>query len=262
MINFIKDKKIIDLSITIQDGLPSDPPMMIPEIKYNRHEDSVDEMLGFFPGASKDDLPNGLGWQTEKITLGTHSGTHVDAPVHYHPTMNNGERATCIDEIPLDRFMGYGVVLDMSDKPDGYLVTIDDLKEKLKDIDYNLKKGDVVLIKTGASSKWGTIEYLTSGAGMGKKATLWLINQGVMLVGTDAWSWDRPLGYIAEEFNETKDSSLIWEGHFAGIEKEYYHMEKLTNLEKLPSHGFFFMGLPIKIKDASAGWIRAIAFID
>lgn len=262
MLDFIKNKKIVDLSITIEDGLPSDPPMMIPKIKYNRHKDSIYEMLNFFPGATKEDLPKGLGWQTETLTLGTHSGTHVDAPIHYHPTMNNGERSATIDEIPLERFMGHGVVIDISDKPDGYLITSEDLKEKLKEINYTLKEGDVVLVKTGAADKWGTKEFLIAGAGMGKEATLWLIEQGIMLVGTDAWSWDRPLGYIAEDFQRTKDSSLIWEGHFAGIEKEYYHMEKLTNLDKLPSHGFFFIGFPIKIKAASAGWIRAVAFVE
>lgn len=262
MENMMSGKKLIDLSIAIENGLPSDPPMMIPEIKYNKHEDSVEEMLTFFQGATKEDLPNGLGWQTETITLGTHSGTHVDAPIHYHPTMNKGETSSTIDQIPLERFMGNGVVIDISDKPDGYLINAKDLEDKLSEMNYELQEGDVVLMKTGAADKWGTKEYLVSGAGMGKEATLWLLNQGIMLVGTDAWSWDRPLGYIAEDFRKTGDSSLIWEGHFAGIEKEYYHIEKLTNLDKLPATGFFFMGFPIKIKDGSAGWIRAVAAVD
>lgn len=67
---------------------------------------------------------------------------------------------------------------------------------------------------------------------------------------------------IVKEFNETNDSSIIWEGHFEGIECGYCHIEKLTNLEKLPSFGFTVSCFPIKIKEASAGWIRAVAIVE
>ena len=255
-------KKIIDLSIAIEGNLPSDPPMMIPKVEHKKHEESVEEMLGFFPGATKEDLPNGLGWQNDFLYLSVHSGTHLDAPVHYHPTMNNGEPAWSIDEVPLEWCFGNGVVIDMSDKPDGYATTIADFEEKLEKMNYKLKPGDIVLVHTNAADRWGTAEYLTAGCGMGREVTLWLVNQGINVVGTDAWSWDRPLGIIAKEFQETHDKSIIWEGHFAGIEKAYCHIEKLTNLEKLPSHGFKFICLPINIKGASAGWIRAVAIIE
>lgn len=254
--------KIIDLSIAIEDGLPSDPPMMIPKVEHRKHEDTIDEMLSFFPGATKEDLPEGLGWQNDFLYLSVHSGTHLDAPIHYHPTMNNGEKAWSIDEVPLDWCMGNGVVIDMSDKEDGYATTIDDFKEKLHKMNYSLKPGDIVLVYTGASEKWGTIEYLSSGCGMGKEVTLWLLSHGINVVGTDAWSWDRPLSIIAKDFQKTKDKNLIWEGHFAGIEKAYCHIEKLTNLDKLPPYGFKFICLPINIKGASAGWIRAVAIIE
>ena len=97
---------------------------------------------------------------------------------------------------------------------------------------------------------------------MGREATLFLLDQGVKIVGTDAWSWDRPLCYIAQEFAATKDATLIWEGHFAGIEKEYYHLEKLANLDKLPPFGFKVACFPIKIKAASAGWARPVAILN
>lgn len=98
--------------------------------------------------------------------------------------------------------------------------------------------------------------------GWGREATLWLLDQGINVVGTDAWSWDRPLSFIAEEFQKTGDKSLIWEGHFAGIEKKYCHMEKLTNLDLLPERGFQVVCLPIKVKGAGAGWTRAVALVD
>ncbi len=97
---------------------------------------------------------------------------------------------------------------------------------------------------------------------MGRDSTLHILSMGVNVVGTDAWSWDRPLPYIAKEFEETRDTSLIWEAHFAGIEKGYFQLEKLTNLDKVAPHGFTFICFPIKIKGASAGWVRAVAVIE
>lgn len=254
--------KLVDLSIAIENEMPSDPQEMIPKISYLDHEFSVPSMLNFFGSATKEDLPEGLAWAIESVQITTHSGTHLDAPYHYHPTMNNGEKAWTIDEVPLDWCYGDGVVIDFSDKEDGHAVTIEDFETELKRINYVLKPQDIVLVNTGASKKWGTPEYLISGCGMGREVTLWLINQGIRVMGTDAWSWDRPLSVIAKEFDQFQDKSIIWEGHFAGIEKSYCHIEKLTNLEQLPSTGFKLSCFPIKVKKGSAGWIRAVAMID
>ncbi len=158
--------------------------------------------------------------------------------------------------------MGNGVKVDFSSRPDGYGITPHDIQEALLTMGYKLKEGDIFLAQTGAATYWGTQEYLVKGCGFGKDATLWLIDHGIHVVGTDAWSWDRPLPFQARDFERTKDPSLIWEGHFAGIEKGYFQIEKLTNLEKLPPTGFTFYCFPIKIKVASAGWIRAVAEIN
>lgn len=191
----------------------------------------------------------------------THTGTHMDAPYHFHPTMNHGERAWTIDEMPLEWGMGDGVVIDFSDKEDGYVCTSQDLKEYLAKINYTLKPGDIVLLYTGAVKYWGTLDYMLKGCGIGREGTLWLVNQGVHLVGTDAWSWDAPLYYEAKEFAKTHDSSIIWEGHKAGAECIYFQMEKVNNLDKLPSYGFRVIAMPIKVKGASAGWVRPVAIL-
>jgi kynurenine formamidase len=253
--------KMVDLGIAIEDQTHSDPPSMPTLIDYWDHAKGAEHMKSFFPGTTAADLPKGLGWAIEYIQLTTHSGTHLDAPWHYHPTMNNGEPARTIDQTPLEWCFSDGVVLNFSDKPDGYRVTARDVGEALRDIDYKLKPLDIVLVRSGAAPYWGGTEYLMRGCGMGREATLWLLERGVKIVGTDAWSWDRPLSYIAQEYTKTKDATLIWEGHFAGIEKEYYHMEKMTNLDKLPPHGFKIVCFPIKIKAAGAGWVRPVALI-
>lgn len=253
--------RIVDLSIAIEHNTPSDPPSMPTEIDYWDHAKGAEHMKAFFPGSSSADLPKGLGWALEYMKLTTHSGTHLDAPWHFHPTMNNGEPARTIDQLPLEWCMSDGVVLDFSDKPDGYRVSVKDFEQAFSRLHYRLKPLDIVLVRSGADKYLGKSEYLVRGCGMGREATLWLLERGVKIVGTDAWSWDRPLSFIADDFAKSRDASLIWEGHFAGIEKEYYHMEKMINLDKLPPFGFKVICFPIKIQGASAGWVRPVAVL-
>ena len=74
-----------------------------------------------------------------------------------------------------------------------------------------------------------------SGCGMGAQATLYLLERGVRVTGTDGWSWDAPFVHTAKRYAETGDASLIWEGHKAGRHIGYCHIEKLHNLESLPA---------------------------
>ncbi|WP_294965380.1 cyclase family protein [uncultured Gilliamella sp.] len=253
--------KIIDLSVSIEDQTPNDPPSMPTEIDYWDHAKGAEHIKTFFPTATNNDLPDGLGWAIEYIKLTTHSGTHLDAPWHYHPTMDHGKKAKTIDQMPLEWCISDGVMLNFSHFPAGYVVTAKDIQYELDRIGYKLKPLDIVLIQSGAQQYYGSKEYLVKGCGMGREATLFLLNKGIKVVGTDAWSWDSPLPLVAEKFKETHDKSIIWEGHFAGIEKEYYHLEKLTNLDKLPAFGFTVSCLPVKIKNASAGWTRTVAIM-
>lgn len=89
--------KLIDLSVAIEDGLPVDPPPQIAHIDYIDHKAGIESMLQFFPGATQEDLLDGCGWAVDNLKLSTHTGTHLDAPFHYHPTMNHGKPAWTID---------------------------------------------------------------------------------------------------------------------------------------------------------------------
>jgi kynurenine formamidase len=254
--------KIVDISMVLEEDLPSDPEVQIPHIQRRTHQDTAPEMKNYFPGSTIDDLPGGNGWSIDFAQLCTHSGTHLDAPWHYYPTMNGGERAWTIDEVPLEWCIGNGVKVDFHDKPDGYRIMAKDFEEYFTKVGYQLKEGDILLLQTGADKRWGTKEYLTAGCGVSKEATLWMIDQGVHVCGTDGWSWDVPLPYEAKMFQETGDASVLWEGHRAGAEKAYCHMEKLTNLAALPLTGYTVCCFPIKVKGASAGWTRAVAIFD
>jgi kynurenine formamidase len=255
-------RKIVDLSIFLENDVISDPPGYRPKISYIDHRMSVPELMGFFPGLQAEDLPGGEAWAIEKVELITHNGTHLDAPYHFASTMNNGERAITIDEVPLDWCFQPGVKLDFRHFPDGYVVTADDIEAALNMIGHRVSPLEIILINTRAGSRYGQGDYVSSGCGMGRAATMRLLEAGVRVTGTDGWSWDAPFAETAKRYAATGDPSLIWEGHKAGLEIGYCHLEKLHNLEVLPATGFMVSCFPFKIRGASAGFTRAVAILD
>src|SRR5688500_9055060 len=136
-------RRLVDLSIYLENDVRSDPPAFVPRIEYMTHEDSFARMAAFFPGLQKGDLPDGEAWAVERVQLSTHNGTHLDAPYHFHSTMNKAfgtpERSTTIDEVPLDWCFQPGVKLDFRDKPDGHVVTAAEVEAELARIGHVLK---------------------------------------------------------------------------------------------------------------------------
>ncbi len=255
-------RRIVDLSVALEADIASDPPPMLPKIDYFDHGQTAGQMAGFFPGLSVDQLPNGEGWAVEQLSVSTHNGTHLDAPWHFASTMDGGKRAITIDEVPLEWCFNPGVKLDFCEFEDGYVVSPADVEAELARIGHDLKPLDIVLVNTSASAAYGAPDYLTRGCGMGREATLWLLERGVRVTGTDAWSWDAPFLHTARRFAETGDPSIIWEGHRASLEIGYCHIEKLANLDQLPADGFTVSCFPFKIKAASAGFTRAVAIFE
>ena len=250
--------RVIDLSVPTEDS-PSEPIPL--KVSHEAHRQSVEVMMMFF-GCSEQDLPAGLGWANDTVSLTAHAGTHVDAPWHYSPVCE-GNRARTIDEMPLEWFYGDGVVLDMRHKPRGSGATAADLRKALKKIGYVIRPRDIVLIQTGADKLWGKQEYFEAGCGMTRESTLWLIEQGVRVMGIDAWGWDPPFWAIGEEFARTRDKSVLWGAHYAGTDREYCHIEKLANLDQLPRpFGFKVACFPVKLTGGSAGWARVVAIVE
>lgn len=253
--------KIIDLSVALTAGIASDPPGLGPKITYVDHDEGAIELSKAF-GVPVEKLLDGKGAAVERCELTTHTGTHMDAPWHYHPTMNHGEPAMKIDDFPLEAGFGPGVKLDFRRFPDGYCVQADDVEAELERIGHTLSPGDIVLVNTRAGERYGHDDFVSAGCGMGREATLYLTTRGVRVVGIDGWSWDPPLLAVVKRIREHGDWSKFWEGHKAGAETCYFHMEKLANLDKLPATGFRVIALPVKVAGGSAGWCRPVAILE
>ena len=248
---------IIDLSVPTENS-PSDP--MPVEVVHEPHSQST-ALIAKFLGCQESELPEDLGQADDLVKIKAHAGTHMDAPWHYSPVCE-GKKARTIDEMPIEWFYGNGVVLDMRHKSNGSGVTVDDLEKALTKIKYTIEPWDIVLIQTGADKYWGREEYFTTGCGMTRDSTLYLIDQGVRVMGIDAWGWDRPVWAIKEEFQKTHDTDIILQAHRVGIEREFCHIEKLANLDKIPQpFGFKVACFPVKFTGGSAGWCRAVAII-
>ena len=255
-------RRIVDLSVFLENDVISDPPGYRPKIDYIDHRTSVPELLEFFPGLKTEDLPDEEAWAIERVELITHNGTHLDAPYHFASTMDGGQRAITIDEVSLDWCFQPGVKLDFRHFADGYVVTAADVEAELTRIGHTLSPLEIVVVNTAAGARYGSDDYVSAGCGMGYEATRYLLDRGVRLTGTDGWSWDAPFVHTLKEYQATGDASLIWEGHKAGRDIGYCHLEKLHNLESLPPTGFTIACFPVKIRAASAGWTRAVAIFD
>ena len=259
--------KIIDLSAKHYNDSHEPFP---PSIVLSEHKEGPERMaklverLGEQPaGFTKEDFPDQMGTAIDRVTCGTHTGTHVDAPFHFGPVVE-GKKAKTIDEVPLEWCFGPGVLLDMRHIPAGEVITPSAMEVQLRKIGYKLKPGDIVILQTGCEKHWDvdTKTFMAMQSGLDSDGVDYLVDQGVRVIGIDAWSVDTAVVKVAQKFKKTGNSKDLWSAHMHGRKREYLHIEKMCNLDALPApFGFYISAFPIKIKGGTAGWCRAVALI-
>ncbi|HAW50268.1 TPA: cyclase [bacterium] len=270
--------EIIDLSLSIS---PVGPEHDQPKIKYTDHkkgafllglagllykkESLLKRLFLWLIGKYRiktDEWPDGMALAFEDVRMDTHAGTHLDAPWHFGPT-SEGKRAKTIDEIPLEWCFSDGVILDMREKEPGSLISPLDIENALQKIGYQIKPYDIVLIMTGADKYSKEKRYLTDYPALSQEAVFWLIDKGIKIIGIDSVGFDRGWGMMFSDYIKTRDKSSLWPAHFAGRKREYCHIEKMANINKIPKpYGFKVACFPVKVERGSAGWCRAVAILD
>jgi kynurenine formamidase len=263
--------KLIDLSVTLDpENRAKLPPalsgaagVVAPSIEY-LHPDSQagrDEFC-LYLGCNHSELADGEGWGAEMLNdMSSHCGTHVDAPLH-SGSRTAGKPARTITDIALDELYRPGLVLDV--RPwarSGEEITIEMLDAALAATGHKIHDGDAVLIRTGQERFTMTDPEYYNQPGMSRESTLHLTRQGATILGTDAVGWDLPFRTMAQKFQQTRDSAVLWDGHKAIVEREAFIVQQLTNLGALPLSGFMVGFFPIKLARCSAAPARVVAFV-
>ena len=106
---------------------------------------------------------------------------------------------------------------------------------------------------TGARTR----DWPARGCGVTAEATVWLCDQGIRLMGIDAWGWDKPLHLQAEEAKAKGEAGVFWAAH--QCDRAYCQIERLAGLDRLPLTGFEVFAFPLKVVGGSAGPARVVA---
>ncbi len=251
--------KIIDLSKTVYQN-KQEPFYMRVKIKHKPHKKSI-FLIKYLLGLPKKLLGDFKGWADDSFCMGVHAVTHIDAPYHYGESIG-GKKAKTIDEMPLELGFAEGIIVDLSHKKDNEEVQLAEVKSIIEDNNLSIKENTIVLFRTGRDRYIGTKEYPERGVGLSAEVVEFFIKQGVKVMGIDQWGFDMPLKEMARRAKQLNDSNFFWQAHRVGLKYEYYHMEQLVNLDKLPLTGFKVIVFPLKILGASAAPARVVAIIE
>ncbi len=247
--------RLVDLSLPILNSEDS-PPVLIPtdHVVSARQRG---QSLGFDPAL----LPEpGVHMASERFDLATHQGgTHVDAPWHYGP-LSEGRPARTIDQLPLEWFFSDGVKLDCTSLSAEGTIDLEVIQSEFRRIGYALKALDIVLLQTGADRFWGLKNYEIASPDVSREAVGWLLDQGVKVIGIDAFSPDRAVRASVGELIEGHPERFL-PVHMLGREREFCIVEKLANLSAIPAAGFRVCMFPVKVQGGSGGWCRAVALL-
>ncbi len=189
------------------------------------------------------------------LKLGSHTGTHIDAPYHF---LKEGEK---INEIPVRRFVGNGVLIDVSGKSDGTLIETKDVEPYTTAIE----KGDFVLFKTCWDQYFGTPRYFQHPFLSADSARL-LSKLGVSLVGIDAMNIDPTFHGVSDLDPPAKGIKVKddygYPVHDILLGSNILIVENLCRLDKIRQVKGFYSFLPLKLKDSDGSPIRAVYISD
>ena len=174
-----------------------------------------------------------------EIELVCHVGTHVDAPLHF---VGDGPD---IDQVPLERLYGPGVVWRLDVKPFEVVEA-----SALEALEPRIRPGDMVLIDAGWWEMFGTREY-DQNYSFSAGAAQWLVDRGAKLLGVDCGTVDLP--------HESRGPGFNWPVHHTLLSQGVLIAEHLTNLRSLAGKRIEALFLPLKLRGADGAPARVLA---
>ncbi|RST74128.1 cyclase family protein [Siminovitchia acidinfaciens] len=180
------------------------------------------------------------GFSTKLMTMTDHTGTHVDAQTHFFPDGNS------IESYPPEKFMGEAIFLDLSQRDIEDPISAKDLEAALKETGERIKENDILTIKAWPYSR--NHEMFSTGPGLTHDAAIWIIKNKFKMFATDLPTVDFQDMSRPVHVNLLKNDILI--------------IENLINLDKIKQSRFNFIGMPLRLREATGSPIRAIAFVD
>ncbi len=219
-------RQIVDLTYPIHEGMTTYPTHWHPIVEVS--------ILG------RHGLENR---ETRKITLGSHTGTHCDAPLHFVP----GGKP--VDSLPLDTLVGPAFVADLTHCGPLHEVSISDLEKALDG-----RRPERLVLRYDWSDHWGKMKYYNEYPFLTLDASKWLVDNGVKLLAIDTPSPDDP----RHGLNNPPDSP----NHTVLLRSEVILVEYLCNLKSLTSPEIELIVLPLKIQGSDGAPVRCIAIED
>ena len=213
--------KVIDLTHTICSNMPvypgTEPPTFEPANSYEKD-----------------------GFKETKISMFTHTGTHMDPPAHLFPDR------TTLDQFPAEQFIGKALVIDCRDLQQGNAITMNYLLRYGELVD----KADFLLFNLGWDKIWGTDEYFGDYPCIDEEVLEYIIQGNYKGIGFDVIGLD-PI----TDVNLTRHKKLFQEADIVNI-------ENMKNLDQCGNGLFWFSCFPLKLDDCDGSPIRAIAWYD
>lgn len=180
------------------------------------------------------------GRETRKFTLGTHTGTHLDAPRHFIPG------GSTVDEIPIETLVGPAVLVDFTDCPPFGEVDVADFEAQLGEC-----RPERLVMRFGWSKRWGGLDYYSDHPYISNAAAEWLVARGVKLLAMDTPMPDNPANGRLSEIDSPVHKILLGAGMIL--------VEYLNSLEELRTREFELIVLPLKILGADGCPVRCVA---
>ena len=223
-------KEIVDLGRDLYNGMPNIGGMQ----------------TAFWPVESYDSLRTysggKLAMESRMMLLAEHCGTHLDAPRHFD------EGGLAVSQVPLERLILPGLLLDFTAKKNNEAITIADFKAAALKAGQPIEGGKAIVCWTGRDKDWGKGNWVMERPYIPTDSAQWLVDQGITLFCTDLIGMDDP-------------AEWWWPTHKIWLQNNICMVQQLCNLDKLAGKQFTFICLPLKMRDGTGCPVRPAALV-